>query len=107
MRPNRLEKLERLAPQRPSPRCGRVSRPPGPTATAYQPDRLGADERREFAGLLRAGTAEPCGRCGRVEYDIARLTDGQKHRTLALLRVLFDRMPDARLCAPGDEGIST
>jgi hypothetical protein len=50
--------------------------------------RLGAGERVELARLVGAAALR-CGVCGGAGHDIGRLTDGQKRRALALLRVLF------------------
>lgn len=95
MKQNRLTRLERLARERPCPGCGRVSRPRSAPGMAYDPNRLSAEEQRELARLLRAGTTEPCVRCGCAGYDIARLTDNQKRHTLRLLRTLSGRtQPD-------------
>jgi len=51
--------------------------------------RLNAAGQGELAALVAAASAEPCLRCGRSGHDIARLSDEQKHRTLALFRVVL------------------
>lgn len=89
MRVTRVAKLERQAREHPCPVCGRSSHPPKATA-ARSGDRLPPDEWAGLAELLRVAAAPPCPRCGHIELDIGRLTDDQKRRTLALLRVLCD-----------------
>ena len=56
---------------------------------------LRAGERDELARLIGALAVAPCGRCGRPDHDLTRLTDDQLDRTLHLLdRVLGPPEPD-------------
>ena len=85
----RLAKLERLARDRPCSGCGRASALQRGVRALPELDRLDAAEQEELALLLGVASTGPCGRCGRSGHDIARLSDEQKHRTLALLRVVL------------------
>ena len=87
----RVERLERLAHERPCPGCGRLRPPAGAPAQAIEWARLGVGERRELVGLLRVAAAPVCARCGRAGYDIRKLTYDQKRRVMILLRVLSGR----------------
>ena len=87
---SRLNRLERLARERPCPRCGRVAGS-GPPAEAPEWARLDAVEQAELAWLVAVGTSPQCPRCGRAGHDLSRMTDDQLDRTLWLLRKVYGR----------------
>jgi hypothetical protein len=89
VRMTRVARLERFVRERPCPGCGRLYHPPKATH-ATPSDRLSADELVELAELMATAATPECPRCGHVGFDIGRLTDDQKRRTLALLRILTD-----------------
>ncbi len=87
----RVNRLERLACERPCPGCGRLRSPAGGPAKALEWTRLGKEEQRELVGLLRMTARRPCVRCGRAGYDLLLLADEQRHRMTSLLRMLLGR----------------
>ena len=86
----RMDRLERLARERPCPGCGRVAGS-GPPAEEPEWALVDAAERGELAGLVSARSMPPCPRCGRSGHDLSRMTDEQLDRTLWLLRKVCGR----------------
>ena len=86
-------RLERLIRERPHRGHGRTYSLPRAVAVLPELHRLDAGEQRELVALLGTAANEPCALCARSGYDIARLTDDQKRRTLRLLRTLLSHGP--------------